>query len=213
MFPRPRYHGLDRRADERGNEICAAARTLLWLLGSEARHNQWRDGRWYHQQNRRQRRNEPRMFISQPLRQTFPGPSRPRQTRLHPPGIPRREREWPRGPQGAHPRAMRSLVLPRRGPPVATIRAPDWPRPKLIERQPRGSNPRGPLRGGPERSADDLRRNPRDGLCGGPGRSAKEPQPQKLIRVETNGGRTRKQVNKNKKPIIITMDKCGRERK
>ena len=63
-------------------------------------------------------------------------------------------------------------------------------------------------------SADDPWRNPRGCLCGGPERSAKESQtPPKTSRGTTDGGRARKEAIKNKKPIIITMDKCGRERK
>ena len=71
---------------------------------------------------------------------------------------------------GGHgPWDWRSRVFPRRGPPVAAIETNQW---RLQEdwkkRQPRGVIPRGPLRGGPERSAHDPHRKPQGGLCGGP---------------------------------------------
>ena len=79
-------------------------------------------------------------------------------------------------------------------------------------RQPRGSNPGGALRGGPERPADDPRRNPRGGLCGGPGRSAKEPQtPNKIkSRQNTTGGKAAKGDKKPPtRPMIITVERSG----
>ena len=81
-------------------------------------------------------------------------------------------------------------------------------------RRPRGSNPRGPPRGGPERPADDPRRNPQGGLCGGPGRSAKEPQtPPKTRHGKTNGGNHGKpKGNEKRRSVIITVDQNGQER-
>ena len=80
-------------------------------------------------------------------------------------------------------------------------------------RRPRGSNPRDPPRGGPERPADDPRRNPQGRLCGGPARSAKEPQtPSQANHGKTNGGRGRREA-KDQRPTIVTVDKNGRERR
>ena len=91
---------------------------------------------------------------------------------------------------------------------------PPWYRPEeWKKRQSRGSNPRGPPRGGSERSADDPRRKPRGGQCGGTERSANETQtPPKTCRVETNGGTT-KNGARDKRPTIITVEKNGHERK
>ena len=108
-------------------------------------------------------------------------------------------------------------MLPRRGPTVAVIEAPRWPRQEVLrERQPRGLIPRGTPREGPERSAEEPWRNPRGGLCGGPGRSAKEPQtPSKsTTQNTTNGGKvTKGEAKAREKPTIITVEENGRERK
>ena len=84
------------------------------------------------------------------------------------------------------------------------------------KKQPRGFEPRGTLRGGPERPADDPGRNPRDGLCGGPARSAREPQTsfQTTSKHKTSGGEGEKEkAEKPQRPIIITVDVEGHERK
>ena len=81
-------------------------------------------------------------------------------------------------------------------------------------RQPRGVKPRGTLRGGPERTADDPRRNPRGGLCGGPERSAKEPQTPfpKTSQSKSNRGIGRERPKTEKRPLIVTVEEGGRER-
>ena len=120
----------------------------------------------------------------------------------------------PRPAPRVHPQDPRSHALPRSGPPVAAIRVPRrYQHGILGTRQPRGSNPRGPLRGGPERSANDPQRKPRGGQCGGPARSAKEPlTPPKASRAKTDGGRSGKAAEK-KSPTVVTVDKDGQERK
>ena len=83
-------------------------------------------------------------------------------------------------------------------------------------RRPRGRDPRGPLRGGPERSAEDQQRKPRSGLCGGPERSAKETQTPhaKDANHEANGERRpKKEMKKEKRPSITTVDDKGKVRK
>ena len=79
--------------------------------------------------------------------------------------------------QNSQPVGLERQGPPRRGPPVAVIKAPRWPRQEVLsKRQPRGFVPRGTPRGGPERSAEEPWRKPRGGLCRGPARSAKDPQ-------------------------------------
>ena len=97
---------------------------------------------------------------------------------------------------------------------MAAIRVPRrYPHGGLETRRPRGSNPPGPLRGGPERSANDLQRNPRGGLCGCHARSAKQTQAQnQSSRAKTDGGRPGK-AGEKKSPTVVTVDKDGRERK
>ena len=96
---------------------------------------------------------------------------------------------------------------------MAAIRVPRWPRQELCGRQPRGFEPRGTLRGGPERSAGDPQSKPQGRLCGGPERSAKEPQlPHKNItKSKAKDGRKGKQETK-KRPTIITVDENGEVR-
>ena len=98
---------------------------------------------------------------------------------------------------------------------MAAIRVPRrYQHDEWETRQPRGSNPRGPPRGGPERSADDPRRTPRGGLCGGPERSAKEPQtPSQTSHGKSNGGNAGKPKGKDeRRPTIITVEENGHER-
>ena len=177
MLPGPRHHAQKRRAQERTNEIRAAATTLARLLVAETRHNEWREGDWQRCQSwRHAPGNQPHWFYAPP-RRTFRERPDSRQPMPYFHGRPRWPVCWRREAPNAYPQDWRPRVLPRRGPPVATIPIPLRYRQERWEsRQPRGVKPRGTLRGGPERTADDPRRNPRGGLCGGPGRSAKEPQ-------------------------------------
>ena len=98
---------------------------------------------------------------------------------------------------------------------MAAIHAPRWCQEEWEKRRPRGSDPQGPLRGGPERSADDPRREPRGGLCGGPGRSANDTQtPPKTTSQRPNGGDGQQEKPlRSKRPIIVTVDEKGRERR
>ena len=75
------------------------------------------------------------------------------------------------------------------------------------ERRPRGNVPRGPLWGGPERSAHDPQRTPRGGLCGGPARSANEPQtpPNKTTLQRSKEERAKKPREKTR-PTTITIE-------
>ena len=112
------------------------------------------------------------------------------------------------------PQNPRPRVQPRTGPPVAAMKVPPgFYHGKWETRQPHGSNPRGPLRGGPARSVNDPRRNPRGGQCGGPERSAKEPQtPSQTSQAKTNGERKKGQAKKGR-PTVVTIDENGCERK
>ena len=119
-------------------------------------------------------------------------------------------------PRSSRPCNWRFLVFPRRGPPAAAIKVPRGYCPEdLTTRQPRGVKPRGTLRGGPERPADDPQRKPRGGLCGGPARSAKEPRtPSKITRQDTTGGKAAKGNEKTlTRPTIITVDRSGMVRR
>ena len=90
------------------------------------------------------------------------------------------------------------------------IKAPRWHWQELSnERRPRGSEPRGPLRGGPERSAGDPHRKPRDSRRGGPGRSSNDPRLSKTTQAKAKG------ESKGKKgakwPTVVTVEKSGKE--
>ena len=209
MFPHPGNHTHERWAQECANEIRAAARALTRLIGTGTRHNEWRDrsrqpwqGRWVPRGRRQRFYGPPRGF------QRRPEPQRWQASLGHDPRS-EMSRQQPRGD-------WRTRALPRRGHPVAIIRVPRWnDRGERCTREPRGLIPRGALRGGPERTADDPRRKPRGSLCGGPARSAKEPQLQdKTVTQRNTNGETPKPKNgKVKRPTIITVDDKGCERR
>ena len=181
MFPRPKYHVQWRWERERREDIRAAARTLARLLGTENYHNEWRDAGRHHQQVGWAPRCDPRRFSTPPPR-SFQRTMEPGRWRPSSHDIPRPGRQP--NPSRASPWDWKSRALPRRGPPVAAIHVPRrYMQEGWKKRQPRGFEPRGTLRGGPERPADDPRRNPRDGLVeapqGQPGnhrRHSKQPQ-------------------------------------
>ena len=87
-------------------------------------------------------------------------------------------------------------MRPRRGPHVAAIRVPRWNQEEWGKRRPRGSNPRGPLRGGPERSARDP-----------------QTPPKTTSQRSNGGGGEQEKPRKSKRPIVITVDEKGRERR
>ena len=171
MFAPRRHHGPPEWAYSRG-KVRAAARTILQILDEENARREWRDrGSQLGQQRGWEPKREPRRLANPPPR-SRQGTRWPRQWRPPFGG----DRRWGGSPEQFPPRATprdwRSRVLPRRGPPVAAIRVPRWTRQEeTCERQPRGVKPRGTLRGGPERSAEDPPRKPQGGLCGGPERS------------------------------------------
>ena len=116
-------------------------------------------------------------------------------------------------PRRTTPHDRRSRTLPRRGPPVAVIRVPRWPRQEeMCRRKPRGVKPRGTLRGGPERSAEDPQSKPQGRLWRGPERSANDPQllHKNIKQAKAKGGRTPKQTKE--RPAIITVDESGEVR-
>ena len=121
MSARPRYHTRNRRAQERGEDIRAAARTIIQLLGVENHHSGWRDANWQRPPRRRDWRYEPGRFVRPP----------PRTFQRTPPQRYRRPyfREDLRpGNDLQHPQRSslpdRSRVRPRRGPPVAAVLVP-----------------------------------------------------------------------------------------
>ena len=192
MFTPPRHHSPSKWANRRG-QVRVAVRMTTRILDEENRRLEWREACWQrHQQRGWAPRRESRLDYPPP--RPFQGTPRPRRW---PPDFGRDQR-WGENPnhfpQRQPPRDWRSRMLPRRGPPVAAIRVPRWPRQELCGRQPRGVKPRGPLRGGPERSA-------------------KDPQlPHKNItKSKAKDGRTGKQEAK-KRPAIITVGKNGEER-
>ena len=79
---------------------------------------------------------------------------------------------------------------------MAVTREPHWYRRDMgKERRPRGSEPRGPLPGGPERSSDD-------------------PQtPKNTTQREANEGNGASGEKKAKWPVVVTVDRDGHERK
>ena len=192
MFPPPRYHAPRWRSGERGSGIPKIAWAIARLLDTGSAQAEWRGAP---PRDRSQRTPHPRQWLPYYY------------------GNQRREGQWPRRPSSARPWDWSPRMLPRRGPPVAAIRAPRrYQRDEWETRLPRGTIPRGPLRGGPARSAGDPQRKPRGGLCGGPGRSAKDPQtPPKTSREKTNGGNPRKEAQ-DKRPTVITVGKNGQER-
>ena len=99
---------------------------------------------------------------------------------------------------------------------MAMIKAPRRYPQDVCKRRPRGFEPRGTSRGGPERPANDPRRNPQGRLCGGPARSAKEPQlPNETAQEKVNGKKVRgrkEERKKSKGPTIVTVEKNGKER-
>ena len=142
MFPCPRYHNPGRWRERWGETYPSPLRTLTRLLGAENRHPDWRDPRPHPgEQWRWVPRNEPRRFY---------GPPRPSQTRPQLSsrwpycyGNQRWERDWKWEPPRAHRSDWKPHVLPRRGPPVAMIKAPRWYQQDACKRQPRGFEPRG----------------------------------------------------------------------
>ena len=95
-----------------------------------------------------------------------------------------------------HSLGLEVPVLPRRGPPVAAIRAPRWHLPEEGEkRQHRWFEPRGTLGGGPERSV-------------------KEPQTQfpKTSQSKSNRERGVGGSKTTKRPMIVTVQEGGRTR-
>ena len=193
-----------------------AARALATALEAEERHGEWRRRGWQALPPRRWTPRSQPQRVYGPPRRPFPGRPGSWQWKPYFYGEPRWPGNWPREAPEAYPRDWRPRVLPRRGPPVATIPAPfGYRQERWKARQPRGVKPRGTLRGGPERTADDPRRKPRGGLCGGPGRSAKEPQtPNKITRQNTTGGKAAKGNEKTStRPTIITVDRSGMVRR
>ena len=216
MSPPTRHHnpGWWSREGRAGVHMVATALARLLVAGS--RRNEWREPGWQRRQPMSQGwRSEPRRFHGPPPR--YPARRTPAIGRWMPNnrGDPRRQTEWqPQYPEW-RPRHWRGSMRPRRGPPVAAIHAPRWNQEEWGKRRPRGFEPRGPLRGGPERPADDPQRKPRGGRCGGPGRSANDTQtPHKTAHAKTNGGEGGKEGSeKPRRPTIITVDTNGHERK
>ena len=215
MSARPGHHNPDKRDQERGEDIRAAERTLARLLGTETRHDGRPGGSWRPQQMGRRPRSGPGRFHGPPPR----NPQRTPEWRYWPLfaySSPRWRTSWQRYPPRSNPPDWRPGVLPRRGPPVAAIRAPRRSQPVLLEeRRPRGDDPRGPLRGGPERSAGDPQRKPRGGLCGGPERSAKEPQTpsKKATQPRTKREKAGEARGKTRPTIVTVEENWGKGKK
>ena len=219
MFARLRYHAPCGWAGNSGDDVRWAVRTLAQALGAEGRRHDWRDPRWRSRRQRKWvRRSHPRWSDCPPGR---PFPRMPEMPRWSPSlnGYEPREGKWSRYPGRPVPRGWNDRAFPRRGKPVAVVEAPRWPRQEAwCERRPRGFEPRGPLRGGPERPADDPQRKPRGGQCGGPTRSASDTQtPHKTAHAKTNGGdggnEGSEKPRRSQRPTIVTVDEKGSERR
>ena len=156
MFPPTRHHNPGWWSREGRAGVHMVARALARLIDAESSRSEWREPGWQRRQPMSQSwRREPRRLNAPPPR------SPPRRTPAlgwwlpHTQGDPRRRRDWqPQRPE-QRPQHWRGSMRPRRGPPVAAIRAPRWNQEEWGKRCPRGSDPRVPLRGGPERPADD----------------------------------------------------------
>ena len=176
MFPRPRHHNPGWWSRDERPGVHAVARALTRLIEAESRHEEWSETGWQRRQPRSPSwGHEPRRFNgpptrSPPWRMPAPGPWLPGRR-----GNARPRENWQQPPRQS-PWFWRASMWPRRGPPVAAVRAPRWDKAEWEKRRSRGFEPRGPLRGGPERPVDDPQRKPRGGLCGGPARSANDPQ-------------------------------------
>ena len=212
MSAGPRHHGPKMWARDRGDAVRWALRTLAKASGDEGSRREWRDASRQHPPRWRPfRRSEPIWFAGPPPppRRPFQGSRDPSYWRPRFFGDERRS-SWMSPPE-QRPGEWRSFPMPRRGPPVAAVKVPRWHRPVVWEeRRPRGPEPRGPLRGGPERSAGDPQSAPHGSSCGGPGRSSDDPRLSKTTQAKA------KRESKGKKgakwPTVVTVDKGGQER-
>ena len=210
MSTSSRHHGPKIWARDCGNAVRWAVRTLAQAFGGEGcreRRDASRQGPpgW-----RQARRREPRWFAGPPPRRPFQGSREPGHWRPRYFGDSRRGYWQP--PPMQCPCNRGFCPTPRRGPPVAAIKVPRWHWPGAWEeRWPRGPEPRGPLRGGPERSACDPQRAPHDSPCGGPARSSDDPRLSKTTQAKA------KRESKGKKgakwPIVVTVDKSGQKKR
>ena len=152
MFPRPRYHNPGWLSHEDRSGVYMVERALARLLEAERCRNERQDRSWHPPRPWRSGwRSEPRRFDGPPPRGPFrrglpQGRWLPSHNR-----DPRRGSVWQRQPPRQVPPDWRFRVLPRRGPPVAAIRVPrGYLQEERKKREPRGFQPRGPLRGGPK---------------------------------------------------------------
>ena len=149
-----------------------------------------RDSRWQRPLPREWVWRDPqRHFHGSPASPAFQRP--PRQWPPHRWRDPRWERIFQWFPPGTHHWDWMSRVMPRRGPPVAELKVPHRYSPEDgKKRQPRGTQPRSTLCGGPARSADE---------------------PQTSLPKKTHGTRPTegKRNVKTLKPAIITVEKNG----
>ena len=161
MSTRPRYHDLGAWDHVRGKEIRQAARVITRIFNAQNRHDEWRDRScWRPPRWREPWRSRPRWSRGQNPRTAPPRPRGPWHRRPPRDAVERSRMAFQQDPRSSRPCNWRFLVFPRRGPPAAAIKVPRGYCPEdLTTRQPRGVKPRGPLRGGPERLADDPRRN------------------------------------------------------
>ena len=170
MSAPPRHHRPRGWTFTHGQDIRAAVRTLTQFLDDANHHRERHDGRWQRPQpSGWMPRNTPRWYGSQRPHRMFQRTPLPRQQGPFVHGELRRGDKPTRFPPRSTPKNWRSRVLPRTGPPVAAIKVPRWHgQEDPSGRRPRGNGPRGPVQGGPERSANDLHREPQGRLWGGP---------------------------------------------
>ena len=191
MSAGPRYHGPRVWARDREDAVRCAVRTHAQAFGAGYRRPDWRGPGWLSSQQWRQtRREEPRWFAGASPRRPFqgsrePGYWRPRYSREE------RQSNW-QPPPAQRLCDSRFRPTPRRGQPVAVIEVPHWPwQEALCERRPRRSEPRGPLRGGPERSASD---------------------PRQSKTTQAKAKQETKEKNGAKWPTVVIVEKSGKEK-
>ena len=174
MSARQGHRGPKIWAGDRGDAIRWAVRTLAQAFRGEGRRPDWREATPSTMET--DPKGRAKMVRRCPAKGPLPGTREPGYWRPRYSREERRGSAWQPSPM-QRPRDWRRHSTPRRGPPVAAIKVPRWHRPGAgEERWPRGPEPRGPLRGGPERSAGDSQRKPHGSPCGGPARSSDDPR-------------------------------------
>ena len=194
MSARPGHHNPDRRDQERGEDIRAAARTLARLLRTETRNDGRRGGSLRPRQMGWRPRSGPGRLHGPPPRDP------PQETPSGDPGgcLPIAVRDGGRTgtgyPKGQAP-GLENRCAAQERPSCGSDPSPRrYQQVLLEERWPRGIVPRDPLRGGPERSAN-------------------EPQtPSKKAAQQSTKGKSEGAGGKTRPTIVAVEESWGKEK-